>query len=334
MKARGIHLDYSRLNSPPPAGFAAELKKLVQKLNDYPDTNYTQARCAIAGHHGVKPESVLLGNGEDELIDLITREYGQHVLIPIPTFGQYESAAKRNQSAFRLVDCLDLDGMHFECLESYLISSTLIWICNPNNPLGLSIPLIKISELARQTKALVVVDEACLGFSEPGFLTGAKRMKNVLVLRTFSKSFGLAGLRIGYVIGAPEHIARLESLRQPFNVNRLAELAIPLAFKHEKSLRLRYEKTVRLRETFTSKIKQMGFDFYPSDTSFVTLRLENQNQARVLFEHLASYRIHIIAPANHEFSGMPRNCLRITIGSPSQMQAVLKSLIVFKQRKV
>ena len=334
MTIRDIYLDYSCLNSPPPASFTAELRKSVSRVNDYPDTTYAKARSAVAKRYGLKSESVCLGNGEDELIDLITRAYGQRVLIPTPTFGQYASAAKRARSGYRMVDCLGPDGFCLERLEPYLASSSLVWICNPNNPLGLSIPLPHLFKLARQNRALIVVDEACLGFSKPGVMAMTKRLRNVLVLRTFSKNFGLAGLRIGYAVGASEHIARLESMRQPFNVNRLAELAVPLAFKFEKSFQRRYEKMVRLRESFTSRIKLLGFDFYPSQTGFVTLRLENSNNAKSLFRHLASHNIHTLAPQNHEFSGMPPNCLRITIGSPSQMQAVLKSLRVFIHRGV
>ncbi len=321
-----IYLDYARLAAPPPAAFIARLKKALGGLDRYPDTDYKLAKGAIARRHKVNAGNIALGNGVDELIDSITRLGKEEVIIPTPTFGQYETAAKRMGRKIKLIDCISVAGFDLAALEPHLPEARLIWICNPNNPMGCGLDTRQIEDIANRTGGLVVVDEACIGFPEKNTLIcQAPKRKNMVVLRTFSKSFGLAGLRIGYAVANPDLIAQLESIRQPFNVNLLAQEAIPLALQMESAFKARYLKMAERREKLSAALVALGYDVMPSETNFVTWKMADKKAAIRLFKRLRSRRIHILPPGSDEFSGMPGNWLRITVGSEFENRLLIKA---------
>jgi len=234
MKSNQMALDYSQSPFPPPAQFVKALAKRVASLNSYPDPSYLLPKECLAKKHGVLPSNISLGNGADELIDLITVAFGNQILIPTPTFGQYELAAKRHNRTYRCINCLQGEAFSLANIEQEAATAgSLIWLCNPNNPLGIVIPKKKILEFVANSPALVVVDEAYADFAAESVIASIRSQPRLIVLRTFSKGFGLAGLRIGYMIADVDIIAKIEAARQPFNLNSMAAEAVPIALRYE-----------------------------------------------------------------------------------------------------
>ncbi len=325
--ARDIYLDYARLSAPPPAGFTAKLRSTMARLDWYPDTDYQKVKEAIARRYKVRAENIALGNGADELIDSITRLISGDILIATPTFGQYEVAAKRDGRTMHKVGCITDGQFDLTALDHYLEHAGLIWICNPNNPMGCELEKKQIEGLVDNAGGVVVVDEACMGFSGKNSLAHqAPKFPNLLVVRTFSKSFGLAGLRMGYAIGNRGTIFNLESRRQPFNLNLLAQEAIPLALRMEGQFKKRYLEMVKRREKFCRDLVACGYRVLPSQTNFVTLQLPDARSSTRLFERLRRMRIHVLPPGSDEFSGMPKEWVRITVGSDMENRNVIAAL--------
>jgi histidinol-phosphate aminotransferase len=327
---RDIYLDYARLAAPPPSGFISELSSSLSRLDQYPDTHFQEAKEAIACRHNVHADNIALGNGADELIDSITRLISGDILIPTPTFGQYEEAAKRCGRTVRKVDCISDSRYDLTALEPYIERAGLTWICNPNNPMGCELEKSQIEWQVDNTAGVVVVDEACIGFSDKNtFIHQAPKLENLLVVRTFSKSFGLAGLRMGYAVGNQETIFQLENKRQPFNLNRVAQEAIPLALRMEGDFKKRYLEMVKRRDKFGKDLGACGYHVLPSQTNFVTLQLPDARSSMRLFECLRRRRIHVLPPGSDEFSGIPKEWIRITVGSDKENQTVVNALNLF-----
>ena len=332
MRINQIALDYSQSPFPPPLQFIKALAKSVASLNSYPDSSYCLLKERLAKKHGVLPSNISLGNGADELIDLITVAFGNQILIPTPTFGQYEIAAKRHNRAYRCINCLRGEVFSLaNAKHGAANADSLIWPCNPNNPLGTVINKKEILDFAASSRALVVVDEAYADFANETVVSFIKKHRNLIVLRTFSKGFGLAGLRIGYMVADAKIIAKIEAARQPFNLNSMAAEAVPLALRYENMFAKIRELIENNRDGFTARLKKVGHLVLPSSTNFVTIELSNPSEAKKLFSFLEKTGILVLPPWNEEFSGMPRNMLRISVGTKRQMDSVFKALAKFKK---
>ena len=331
MRSNQMALDYSQSPFQPPAQFVKALARSLASLNSYPDPSYRLLKERLAKKHGVLPSNISLGNGADELIDLITAAFGNQILIPTPTFGQYELAAKRHNRAYRRINCLLEEKFSLANIKEPSNAASLIWLCNPNNPLGMVIQKKEILDFAANSKALIVVDEAYADFANESVASFTKKQSNLIVLRTFSKGFGLAGLRIGYMIADAGIIAKIEAARQPFNLNSMAAAAVPIALRYENMFAKMREMIENNRDAFIVRLKKIGYRVLPSSTNFVTIKLSNPMEAKNLFSFLEKAGIRVLSPWNEEFSGMPRNMLRISIGTKRQMDSVFKALAKFKK---
>src|SRR3989344_217604 len=326
MKKTRIHLDYAQMPGSPPAKFVSELEVKLSGINAYPDISYNEPRNAIAGHLGLDLENVCLGNGADELIDIITLTYGKKIIIAAPTFGQYEEAAKRHGCKYTVVPCLEDKRFGLEKLRPYFDVASLIWICNPNNPMGFDVDKNEVINVLKNTKAKVAVDEAYFEFYGQTLTEEIKNFDNLIIIRTFSKGFGLAGLRAGYALANQSVIVQINKVRQPFNLNYLASCAIPIALRHEKEFQPRIKAIEKTREMFSSKMTGLGYAPYPSKTNFATVSFDSPEEAKKVFDFLENRDIIVLPPWDSEFTGMPLNTLRITIGTEDQMRKVLIAL--------
>lgn len=323
MKKTKIRLDYAQMPSPPPAKFMAELEARLSGLNAYPDISYDQPRRAIANRLDLDPSNICLGNGADEIIDLISLTYGKNnIVIAAPTFGQYEAAAKRHGKPCRIVSCLRNGRFDLNPLRPHLEGAGLIWICNPNNPMGFGVDGENILHIAESTEAKVAVDEAYFEFYGQTLAARIKEFNNLIVVRTFSKGFGLAGIRAGYALAGPPTISQMNKVRQPFNLNYLASCAIPLALKHEKEFKPRIKTIEKTRDWFSQELAQQGYSPYPSKTNFLTIPFDSPQEAKKAFDFLESRDVIVLPPWDSEFTCMPPNTLRVTIGTPEQMRIV------------
>ena len=328
-----IVLKYASMPFAPPAEILKELCAEITKSNRYPDETYAELKETIAVANGVEKQNVAVGDGSHELIDMLTLAFGKTVLIPTPTFGRYAHSAKVYNSKIFLENCFDGRNYAFRLSADLMLKSTLIWICNPNNPTGNKIERNEILRIANAAKqALVVVDEAFYDFSKETVADEIKKRNNLAVLRTFSKAHCMAGLRLGYLMAPAHVIEKIEKIRQPFNVSNIAARAGVLALKKDSlfhDVRREIEET---RDYFSKKMEEAGYSVLPSATTFVLVSFKDAEEAKNAYNELEKRSIYVLPPWDTEFTGMPKNCFRITIGTRQEMDIVIEALKEIKQQ--
>ena len=321
-----IVLDISYLKYPPPEKLCKELKEEVKKVNIYPSGNYDKLRMKFAKYIKVKKENILPGNGLDEIIDLITRVWKGKILIPIPTFSQFEIAANREGSEKVLINCLENGVYTINYSVQQLREASLVWICNPNNPTGSKIPRGKIIHILKESRGIVAVDECYYEYLGETIVDLIDEFNNLIVLRSFSKNFGLAGLRLGFAISAYENIKKLESLKQIFNVNRIAEKFGEKIIDYISYYKKIWEEIKSTRGKFIEKIKQIGLKSYNSYANFVLVEFKNKGEAERIWENLKENGIYTFPAWSEEFSGLEKKFIRFTVGTEEEMNKTIKIL--------
>ena len=311
---------------PPPAVVAA-LATLTD-LHLYPDPDQRRARRALADYTGAPFERILLGNGSDELIDLLLLaviDPGDEVIVPVPSFGVYLSRPPLFGARVVAVPRTETFALDLAAIEQAVTPHTkLIFLASPNNPTG---NLVSAGELERlaHTGVLLVVDEAYYEFAGTTLQPFTERYDNVVILRTFSKWAGLAGLRIGYGI-FPSHIARaLWRVKQPFNVSVAAQVAVEAALADREWLMERVELIRRERNRLFQELQRYPFlRPYPSEANFILCRVHD-GRAHELHAHLLRQAI-VVRRYDDEWL---RDYLRITVGTADQVDRILEALDTF-----
>ncbi|MFC2079295.1 pyridoxal phosphate-dependent aminotransferase [Candidatus Bipolaricaulota bacterium] len=325
-KAALTDLSYADLKCPPPHDLVEALRQEIKKINLYPSEGYIELREAIAAYAGVTCAHVAVGNGGDELIDLVTRVWGDSVLIPIPTFGQFVEAAGRQESLVAFAQCLNEGRYEVRFSESDLSQATLVWICNPNNPTGTKIPRETILSILDSHHGTVVVDECYYEFLGETVVDLVDQYQNLVVLRSLSKSFGLAGLRLGYAISAPSNVKQLEEKRQIFSVNRLADRAGRLVFDYSEYYAEARSEVARIRDSFVGCLEDLGISVFESHTNFILTEFHDQRRFETTLEVLSAANIRVLDGSNDEFAGLGGRFLRFTIGTAEEMERVVQVL--------
>jgi len=259
-----------------------EVKRVIiealDDLNRYPDGDATDLRAALAAHYGRVPEQVAVGNGSCELLMLLgdaLLEKGDEVVFADPSFVVYYDVCRLHEARAVAVPLVDFTH-DLEAMAAAVTPRTkMVLVCNPNNPTGTYVPAADIARLVEAVPddVLVVVDEAYNEFvtapDSQDALVLQKAHDNVIVLRTFSKIYGLCGLRVGYGLCAPEVKAALDKVRQPFNVNLLAQVAASEALKHQDQVARRREVNAELRTAMVDRLAACGRATVPSQANFM-----------------------------------------------------------------
>lgn len=301
----------------------------------YPDPEHTRLRAALTHYTHQPVERVFCGMGADELIDLLLRlflEPGDRVVNCPPTFGMY--AFDTAVCGGQVVDVprrpdfsLDLSAIEDAARRS---GAKVLFITSPNNPSGTLTPPAEIERLLR-LPLLVVVDEAYVEFTDypQGVGDWCATYENLVVLRTFSKWAGLAGLRVGYALLHETIAYHLWKIKQPYNVNVAAEVAAIASLEHVEELRAIVARLVAERERMLAALREISWlHVYPSQANFVLCRVAN-GQARPLKHALE--RIGILV-RYYQKPGL-HDCIRISIGKPEQNEAVLQALDSFDRAR-
>jgi len=291
-------------------------------INRYPDADMAELRGKIATHAGVNPDQVLLGNGSDEIIQMILITICPGVcIVPAPTFVMYDLIShwlKRPVATVPLSDDFSLDANHFlqACARE---KAEVAFLACPNNPTGNLWPEATIRKIAEGFNGLLIIDEAYGPFAERDhthLITS-----NVMVLRTFSK-LGWAGLRLGYLIGEAENIAHLNKVRMPYNINALTQASASFLLDHFDVFEQQAFEIKAERERVMASLSGMDtVEVFSSQTNFVLLRVGDADAA---FEHLKQRGI--LVKNMNSARGLLANCLRITIGTSTENDAVLNAL--------
>jgi len=298
-------------------------------LNRYPDPQSGALAGKIASYCGVGRKNVLLFNGSDEAIDIIIRVFCRQgkdsVMVLEPTYSMYKICAEANG-----IDAIGvkLDGKFQPDMKAIFAEvkrkkPKLIFACSPNNPTGNRLDFARLGKIAKKTKAILVVDEAYAEFSGKSFARAALSYQNVVVLRTFSKAWALAGARLGYCITSPEMIRLMQKVKLPYNINSLSQQSALGAFGRIGAMRKCTRETMREREKLSEGLRALGMRTYPSDANFVLFALPDGIDAKAVQEKLAGrYRILV-----RDRSGLVPNALRVTVCTQKENDYFLKSLL-------
>ena len=300
----------------------------------YHDSEAKDLRGKIADHFGLTPDHVFIGSGGDEAIALLVNAFvspGDEVIVPWPTFGQYGKATTIMDGVTVRVPIRPTDlAADLEAMIAAVTPKTkIIFLCNPNNPTGV---LIRANELRGfltciPPNVLVGLDEAYAEFvADPDFLSGitlTEEFPNVAVIRTFSKIYGLAGMRIGYTIAHPDIVAMAQRVRPLFNVNTLAQLGAVAALDDQEFVSASAKRNAEERTKLTAALQGLGWRVIPSETNFIFVDTGKDAQAVAAAAKADGYIIRPGAPW-----GFP-SFIRISLGTPEQndrMIEILKSV--------
>jgi len=327
LKKEKIFLTQSYFKYPLPEEMLKELSEELKDINRYPSGGeYTKLRQALAKYVGVKMENILPTNGSDEVIEIISRAYKGEALIPIPTFSQYEVSADRGGLSKILVNCLH-DGVYsLNYSAQQLKSASLIWICNPNNPTGTRVPREKIIDILQRAEGMVVVDECNYEYLGETIVDLIDKYESLIISRSFSKNFGLAGLRLGFAISNPQNIKKLAAFGQYFRVNRMAEKAAVKVLKYLDYYQEVWEKIKKVRDEFVRQINELGFSAYDSKANFVLVEFKDRKKTEIVWKYLKEKGIFTLPGWENEFSGLEDQFIRFTIGEEWEMDRVVEAL--------
>lgn len=296
-------------------------------INRYPDPHQKALKTKVAEIKGISADSLFIGNGSDEAIDLVYRVFcvpgASNAVSIAPSYGMYEVAAAMNDIEFRKVQLRPDFSMDTEAMLSAADSKTrLMFICSPNNPTGNSFPVEQIEDILERFGGVVVLDEAYIDFSvRPSLTSLVKRYPNLIVLQTLSKAWGMAGLRIGLAIADPAVIALMSKVKYPYNINVLAQkmalMKLDEAAK-DKTVAEIVGQRFRLEKELAKCPEVKGI--YSSDANFLLVRFENPDE---VYERLLAGGV--IVRNRSKVSGC-EGCLRITVGTPVENDRLLRLL--------
>ncbi len=299
------------------------------QFNRYPDPQQRAVKAELAQLKGVAPEQIFLGNGSDEAIDLLVRLTcvpGQDSLLILPpTYGMYEVAAHLNDVRVERLQLTPDFQLSPEIVAGVLASDAkLVWLCSPNNPTGNLLYEDAIEEILRGFRGLVVVDEAYADFADaPSWTTRLQEFPNLVVLQTFSKAWGLAGLRLGMAFASPEVIGYLNKIKPPYNVSEATQqhalAALHDAPRFEELRRQLLVGRAWLRERLPAL--SIVAEMFPSDANFLLVRFHPD--ATAVYDFLVARGIIV---RNRTTQPGCAGTLRLTVGTPAENELLLQAL--------
>lgn len=303
-------------------------------LNRYPDPQQKELKTKISGIKGIPVDSIFLGNGSDEGIDLLFRvfcEPGRDNVITVdPTYGMYGVCAqindvKRKSVLLREDFSLDPDAV-IQAVDAF---TKMIFLCSPNNPTSNVLNREAMIKILDQKNCLVVVDEAYLDFSDKaGMLSLLPEYGNLVILQTLSKAWGLAGIRLGMVFARPELITYLSAIKYPYNINTLT-IQTALSQLSDKQPYNSWIKTIlKEREILAGLLSSFSFvkKVYPSDANFLLIKVD---QPSAIYEFLMQRGIIV---RDRSSVILCEDCLRITVGAESENRVLAEALSEYEQK--
>jgi histidinol-phosphate aminotransferase len=308
---------------PSPRVRRAIVKASGAALRLYPPPHADAFIDAAAHVYGFRRESVLAGNGSDELLAMLFRAAlgsDDTVAYPLPTYSLYDSLAQVQEARVIRVPLGPGFTIPLEALARERAQLTIV--CSPNSPCGTLAERAALSELAIALEGrLLVIDEAYVDFADSNALELAQQYRNVIVLRTLSKSFSLAGMRLGLCFAHPDLITQLQKVKDSYNLSRLAIAAGAAALEDIPWMRRNLERVKRTREATVKRLRAIGFEVPPSQANFILARIPDQDLGPVA----AGLRRRGIL-VRHFPRSVFRDALRISIGTPAEMRALFEAL--------
>ncbi len=306
---------------------------IAEAYNRYPDPYQQEVKLAISRIKNIAPESIFLGNGSDEPIDLLIRAFcepGKDKIITVPpTYGMYEVSAGINDVENIKVPLndyfqLDVNGV----LAATASDTKILFLCSPNNPTGNLLRKEDIFTLVHAFPHLVVIDEAYIDFAaDQGFLPHLDRLPNLIVLQTLSKAWGLAGVRLGMAFASPEIIKILNRIKPPYNIAAPTQQIVQQALNNVLAKEKMVADILEQKEWLEQKLSDLPLvqHIYPSDANFMLIRVP---QPKETYQFLIDQKVIVRDRSNVIHC---HGCLRITVGTRMENEALLKALALLNE---
>lgn len=297
-------------------------------VNRYPDPQQTNLKAILAKNKDVLPSQLLLGNGSDEVLDLLFRAFcipGVDTIISTPpTYGMYEVLANLNDIENKKVVLNDAFQLQVSSiLEAIDENTKMIFLCSPNNPTGNLLDQAAVVTLLENFKGLVVIDEAYVDFaSAVSWTTKLDTYPNLVVTQTLSKAYAMAGLRLGICMASKQIIDVLSKIKPPYNINQLSQEKAIVMLSRKKLFKNRINLILNEKERIIEVLLKLNFvvKIHPSQTNFILLQVDDATKR---YNQLLAAGIVI---RNRSKQPLCENCLRITIGTPQENKRLVETL--------
>lgn len=307
-----------------------------EAYNRYPDPYQADIKKKLSPIKNIPVENIFLGNGSDEPIDLLIRATctpgKDHVIILPPTYGMYEVSASIHDV---VIDKISLTADYQLDVDAVLAATTpdtkIIWICSPNNPTGNVMKDESIEAILKNFNGLVVVDEAYIDFTGGGsWIQRLKDYPNLVVLQTFSKAWGLAGLRTGMCFASKDLIRILNKIKSPYNISQPAQEALFAGLDSTDKMKTMVEEIIAERAFLRTMLEKLSLvlQVFPSDANFLLVKF---NDAKSVMDYLLKETIIV---RDRSRVHLCEGCLRITVGTREENEALIESLHQFQERTV
>jgi histidinol-phosphate aminotransferase len=298
-------------------------------VNRYPDPQQGSVKSILAKQHKVNPNQMLLGNGSDEVLDLIFRAFCEpkkdNVITLPPTYGMYGVLANINAVENREVLLSNDFQPQIEKIFKAIDDNTkMIFLCSPNNPTGNSFSEESVTTLLEHFNGLIVIDEAYIDFSEKeSWLKKIDQYPNLIITQTLSKAYGLAGIRLGICYASAEIIAVLNKIKPPYNVNELTQKRALERLDNTDAIQSETKSIIRHREDLLKVLLNIKYveKIYPTEANFILIKVDNANKR---YDDLIAKGIVI---RNRTTQPLCENCLRLTIGTEEENKKLIEALI-------
>ncbi|WP_289053636.1 histidinol-phosphate transaminase [Carboxylicivirga marina] len=304
-----------------------------QPYNRYPDPYQRKVKQKISEFKNVSDKNIFLGNGSDEPIDLLFRAFCEpgidNVVSIDPTYGMYQVAADINNVEVRRVLLTDEFELDVEGLLSACDDNTkLLFICSPNNPTGNCFRKVDILDLLRRFDGIVVLDEAYIDFApEKSLLSKLSDYSNLVILQTFSKAWGMAGIRLGMAFASSDIVEVLSNIKYPYNINVLTQEKALELLDNESNKQYWVSQLLAERDNMQVALADLSFvvKVYPSDANYLLIKV---NEPKAVYDFLVSKQIII---RDRSSVSLCEGCLRVTIGQPAENSLLLEALTMFEK---
>jgi len=298
-------------------------------VNRYPDPQQNDVKDVLSKIKNIDKKNILLGNGSDEVLDLIFRGFCEpkedNVITLPPTYGMYSVLANLNNVENRKV----LLNTNFQPEVAAILNvvdanSKILFLCSPNNPSGNSFTAEKVEYLLTNFKGLVVIDEAYIDFSEQeSWLKRMEEFPNLVITQTLSKAYGMAGIRLGVCYASAEIVQVLNNIKPPYNINQLTQLRVINRLQNLEEVKNEISQLISERN-YLKKELEIGYDFiekvYPTDSNFLLIKVDDASKR---YKQLIECGVVI---RNRTNEPLCENCLRISVGISEENQKLLRAL--------
>jgi len=327
-----LRFDTNTSPLPPPFVGEALAGPFEPRLNEYPDSSYEELTAAAAAYAGVQAHEVIVGAGADEVIDLVAKAYlaaGSTAIVPVPTYAMYGVLTAQRGAHIAAVPRLGAEhgfALDTARIVDRLAEASVVWLCNPNNPTGAREPTANIEALlmaaaGRATPPLIVVDEAYFEYIGDSVVGLRNSYEHLLVIRTVSKAFALAGARVGFGVGARSVIERLERVRPPGSISTMSAHLAARALKAPAYALENVRMLSAERDWFAAQLDRLGWHPTPSVTNFLLVRIGDHDAA----EKAADALLHSgIVPRTFGPANPLRGHLRLTVRTRAENERMLE----------